>query len=226
MRTVSILPFTKEFKKTPGKLSFPGMSWTSEGILIVRGSNGTGKTTFLKQLREDQLVLVDGMKCDIALMDQMFSSYIYPYKPIWWNIMLPRIIKERIPNDEAMRLARDKLKEFDLNFDNIERLPSGRGGHNIGLSGGEMHLIVLLRTSLSSHKVLLLDEPTAGVDAENFSRAWKLIFELSENTDKIIIVVTHDDIQKSETRESIDFPGFGNKTIKIQRTLFMRCKDE
>jgi ATP-binding cassette subfamily C protein LapB len=59
-----------------------------------------------------------------------------------------------------------------------------------GLSGGQRQLVGLTRMLLASPKVLLLDEPTASMDAKLENRVMQHLFEQMP-ADSAIVVVTH-----------------------------------
>jgi ATP-binding cassette subfamily C protein CydD len=66
--------------------------------------------------------------------------------------------------------------------------PIGERGY--GLSGGQVQRIVLARAFLKNAKIILLDEPTANLDAANKSRLLDVIDQLFG--DKTLIIATHD----------------------------------
>ena len=60
------------------------------------------------------------------------------------------------------------------------------------LSGGEQQRVALVRTILKPTKIILADEPTGNLDAENHDSVINILKELKKQG-KLIIVVTHDD---------------------------------
>jgi ATP-binding cassette subfamily C protein LapB len=67
-------------------------------------------------------------------------------------------------------------------------LPISEGG--LGLSGGQRQLVGLTRLVLMNPKVVLLDEPTASMDAQTEARVIDVLFNVFSQ-DVTIIVVTH-----------------------------------
>lgn len=59
------------------------------------------------------------------------------------------------------------------------------------LSGGQKRRVDILGALLNNPKLLILDEPTTGIDAEIRADLWKSIEFLRENTDVTIFLITH-----------------------------------
>lgn len=65
-----------------------------------------------------------------------------------------------------------------------------RNRHPYSLSGGQMQRLTLMMAYLSDKPVVVLDEPTAGQDAESLERCAALIREMRE--EKTVLIITHD----------------------------------
>ncbi|WP_138418486.1 metal ABC transporter ATP-binding protein [Aquibacillus sediminis] len=64
---------------------------------------------------------------------------------------------------------------------------------NIGdLSGGQQQRIFIARSLVSDPELLILDEPTVGVDTENVQKFYELLHHLNENQNITLLLVTHD----------------------------------
>ncbi len=61
-----------------------------------------------------------------------------------------------------------------------------------GLSGGELQRVMLARAVLGKPDLLVLDEPTAGVDVRGEARLYELIAELRDETGCAVLMVSHD----------------------------------
>lgn len=82
---------------------------------------------------------------------------------------------------------------------------------NIGnLSGGQQQRIFIARSLVSQPELLILDEPTVGVDAENVKRFYELLHELNVMQNITLLLVTHDTGVMTEYASSI---ACLNKTI-------------
>jgi ABC-type lipoprotein export system ATPase subunit len=58
------------------------------------------------------------------------------------------------------------------------------------LSGGEAHCVAFYCALLSGNPILLADEPTTGLDANNFKRLTTLLNALAK--DRIVLLTSHD----------------------------------
>ena len=65
-----------------------------------------------------------------------------------------------------------------------------RGRHPFSLSGGQMQKLTLMMAYLSDKPLVILDEPTAGQDAESLERCAALIREMRR--EKTVLIITHD----------------------------------
>jgi ATP-binding cassette subfamily B protein len=148
-----------------------------ETIAVV-GRNGAGKTTLVKLIArlydpQDGQVLVDGrdvreydpdeLRAQIGIIFQDFVTYHLSARE---NIGVGRL--DRLDDLQAVREAAERGGATSV----IERLPEGYEallgrwfdqGHQ--LSGGEWQKVALSRAFMREAQILILDEPTAALDA-------------------------------------------------------------
>jgi ATP-binding cassette subfamily C protein CydD len=166
-------------------------------VLGVVGPSGSGKSTLLK-LAGGSLdptagtVLVDGRDLAVVSASQRRSHaawlgqrpYLFP-TTLAENIALGRPDASRERVEEAARFAR--LGPL------LERLPQGLdtplGERGWGLSGGEAQRVALARAFLSDAPLLLLDEPTAHLDAATEDALTDALGVLA--ADRTVLVAAH-----------------------------------
>lgn len=154
----------------------------------ILGGNGSGKTTLLKLIaninrpQSGKILLENKSYKDIG-MDTI--SYL-PQDPQLFFIE-DRIIDEykRIANNYQIE---EKRIEASLNAFDLGALAER---HPYDLSGGQLQKAAIAGALLTQPKVLLLDEPTKGLDPEAKDRLGRLLKDLNENG-QTIILVSHD----------------------------------
>ncbi|WP_026664338.1 ABC transporter ATP-binding protein [Butyrivibrio sp. FC2001] len=173
------------FKVNPGEMT------------ALVGPSGGGKSTIASLLArfwdiKDGRILVDGQ--DVrevslgSLMDRisMVFQRVYLFQDtIYNNIAIGRPDATREEVEEAAKKARcyDFIMELPEGFDTV----IGEGGAS--LSGGEKQRISIARCILKDAPIVILDEATASVDADNERAIQEAISELCRN--KTLLVIAH-----------------------------------
>lgn len=171
-------------------------------VLALVGENGAGKTTLVKLLArlydpDEGRILVDGhdlkgydledVRANIGVIFQDFVRY---HMTAAENIAVGRI-EARADRARIVEAARRSLAD-----EVIEGLPKGydqvigkRFRTGIDLSGGEWQKIAIARAYMRGAQVLILDEPTAALDARAEFEVFQRFKELSEG--KTAVLISH-----------------------------------
>jgi putative ABC transport system ATP-binding protein len=114
-----------------------------------------------------------------------------------------------------LRLALDTHRDAKINKDRAIDEALGLVGLNgsrkyriFELSGGEQQRVAVARTWLKPCDIILADEPTGSLDAENRDAILAMIKELHQKG-KTILIVTHDPIVARECERTVAFPWRG-----------------
>jgi ATP-binding cassette subfamily B protein len=171
-----------------------------ERVALI-GENGQGKTTIVKLLTRlydpsEGRVLLDGRDLrdyDIedlhAQIGVIFQDFVKYEMTVRQNIATGKL---EAGDEESIRHAAHKSLADEV----VDRLPRhydqllGRrfeGG--VDLSGGEWQKIALARAYLRDAQVLILDEPTASLDARSESEVFQRFAELTEG--KMALLISH-----------------------------------
>ncbi len=164
------------------------------GLTAVVGPNGAGKSTLLKTLAflekpDEGVIVFRGSKADprdgfslrrvVTMVDQsplLFQGTVL--KNVAYGLKV-----RKVPRKDWEARAEESLSRVDL---------SGFGKRQVkGLSGGEIQRVALARALVFRPDVVLLDEPTAGVDAARVEMLEALIRELNTRSGISIVFSTH-----------------------------------
>lgn len=169
-------------------------------FLAVLGPNGSGKTTLLKLilglLRPSAgRVLLRGEPVTEA-GDRAFLGYV-PQKATHFDPYFPASVREVValglapprPWDAAARKREDAAIREALALVGMEEHLRRRIG---SLSGGQQQRVFLARAIVHKPRLLLLDEPTAGVDPETVGHFYDMLGGLNRERRIAIALVTHD----------------------------------
>jgi len=166
-------------------------------FFAILGGNGVGKTTTLKVLTkavkmDRGSVEINGKKLEKLTDQELFSHGLsfLPQNPqalfteiTVYEELMEAFCYEKIPEDEKDHRVCNMLTEMEL-----EHL---REAHPYDLSGGEQQRLALGKLLLLEPKILLLDEPTKGLDPF-FKRTLAGIFQKLCVQGVTILMVTHD----------------------------------
>ncbi|MEH7097216.1 thiol reductant ABC exporter subunit CydC [Neobacillus vireti] len=162
--------------------------------IAILGPSGAGKSTLLKLIQGALLpisgeVLINGKNADKLFIPNIMSvlnqkAYLF-HTSILNNIRLGS--PERADEDVYDAARQVQLQEM------IEQLPNGydTNMHETGqrFSGGERQRIALARTLIKQTPVIIMDEPTIGLDPITENNLLETIFDTLK--EKTIIWVTH-----------------------------------
>lgn len=169
-----------------GKDILDGLSFTvyEREIFCILGGNGSGKTTALSAAA--------GLLKPYSGKIKVFGKRLKDYK----NRSLYRECLAMLPQDvQTVFLKSTVRQELDECHADISELPYDishlMDKHPYDLSGGEQQLTALAKVLASKPKLLLLDEPTKGLDAGAKLNIIGVLRKLKEK-DVTVVIVTHD----------------------------------
>lgn len=159
-----------------------------DGTLAVVGSNGAGKTVLFRCLLglipyEGKIMWADDVK--IGYVPQKLSV------PTDIPLTVAEFLRLKESDDKKIGeiLIKVGFKQKAIHMHHDVRVLTTRLG---SLSGGELQRILMAYALLKDPNVLLLDEPTAGVDIKGEKTFYSLFEELKKDSDLTIIFISHD----------------------------------
>ena len=171
-------------------------------VLALVGENGAGKTTLVKLLArlydpDEGRILLDGhdlreydleeLRANIGVIFQDFVRY---HLTAAENIAVGRIEargdRERIEEAAERSLADEVIRKLPAGYDQVigKRFRTG-----VELSGGEWQKIAIARAYMRDAQLLILDEPTAALDARAEFEVFQRFKELSAG--KTAVLISH-----------------------------------
>lgn len=162
------------------------------GVYGLLGVNGAGKTTLMRMLctllaPSDGKILCEGMDiCEMGAGYRKILGYlpqdfgVYPEFTVWDYMMYIASIKAIRP-----AVAKKRVSEL-LSQVGMEKYKNRKMKK---LSGGMKRRVGIAQAMLNNPKVLILDEPTAGLDPNERVRFRNLISGLAEN--RLVLLSTH-----------------------------------
>ncbi len=187
MSVIKIESLTKYYKRLK---VLEGVSFSLEEgqILSLIGPNGSGKTTLTK--------IISGFSKADSGEIKIFGRSIDEFKKIKNKIgLVPQennldqdinVLENLIIHSELCGLNTKIAKERSLNL--LQKFGLDKYQHEDirNLSGGTKRKIMLLRALLTNPKLLILDEPTIGLDPAIRRQFWNIVIELkSQNVSTI-----------------------------------------
>ncbi|MEK8132778.1 metal ABC transporter ATP-binding protein [Paenibacillus filicis] len=194
--TIDDIFFSYENKTVIDGLSFSVLERDFVGIV---GSNGAGKTTLLKMI----VGLLKPTRGEIRMFGQPLSTFrdwdrigYVPQKNAL-NPLFPATVREVVTsglyNKKTLlrRLSPSQRSKADdaLYAMRIEDLADRRIGQ---LSGGQQQRVFLARALVNNPELLILDEPTVGIDAETQAGFFRMIRHMHEHHHIAFMMVSHD----------------------------------
>ena len=149
-------------------------------IITIVGPNGSGKTTLLRLL----IGAVGPSTGSIERAPNLRIGYL----------------PQRLAIDRTLPLTVERFLSLGGTASSSDRvdalasvhLPSSEKAQMIDLSGGELQRVLLARALLRRPNLLVLDEPTQGLDQPGEAAFYQLIEKVRDETDCAILMVSHD----------------------------------
>ena len=169
-------------------------------ITMLVGPSGCGKTTLLSAIAGTMRVdageiSVFGNKLEamsggaltrfraktIGFIFQQFN--LIPTLSVAENVSVPLLI-QGLSNSKALKRSRTILEEVGLG-DRWKEQPNK-------LSGGQQQRVAIARALVHEPPLVICDEPTAALDAQNGEIVLDLFRQVARSPDRAVIIVTHD----------------------------------
>jgi len=173
---------------------FPGQ------VTTIIGKSGTGKSVLLKHiiglLQPDAgEILLYGQplsKMKPSQVNQVRARFSYVFQDtalfdsmtVYGNIALPLLEGTSLTKSEICARVEDKMQQFELH--------AFRGKYPAELSGGMKRRVALARALVTDPEVVLLDEPTAGLDPVRRNAVYAMIVDFQKKFGFTAVMISHE----------------------------------
>ena len=193
MNALTIQNLTKTYSNGVEALKSINFNVAEGDFFALLGPNGAGKTTaigivtslvnktsgkievFEHNIEEN----LNAAKSCIGVVPQEINLNLFDGI---FNILVNQAGFYGVPRKESLKRAEHYLKQMEL-WDKRKEMVRN-------LSGGMKRRLMIARALVNEPRLLLLDEPTAGVDIETRRAMWKFLREINRNGTTIILT-TH-----------------------------------
>jgi len=167
-------------------------------FISVMGSSGSGKSTLLNLIggmdRPEKGRIIVGGEDITSYTDEQLTAYrrkkigfvfqffnLFPNISVSENIAMPLLLNGIDDEEKVNRY----LRRVGL---------YGKGNDRpYQLSGGEQQRVAIARALIHDPEIILADEPTGSLDSSTGAAIMELLKELSDETEKTVLLVTHED---------------------------------
>mgnify|MGYP003682317715 CR=1 FL=1 len=175
--SITVKNLSYSYHKNQTILENISFSIEKKELVAVVGHNGSGKSTLIKLLlgllkTKEGKINITG---SIGYIPQSYNQ----------DVNFPAKVKEILDLECCdCSLRGDVVKSL-----NLEKLENSQFKN---LSGGQQQRVLIALALLSNPEILVLDEPTVGVDTKTQEEFYKLLKKLNKERELTILFVTHD----------------------------------
>ena len=186
---VDIRNVSKSFKDVRAVQNFSLTVYQGE-FLALLGPNGAGKTTLVE--------MVEGLRHpdegEIRILDKHWAGHKdFLHRVIGISLQETRFI-DKLTVSETLKLFasfykadRGRVKEV-ISLTGLEEKAKS---YTVNLSGGQRQRLALGLALINRPRILLLDEPTTGLDPTSRREIWKILVDLKNHEKTTMILTTH-----------------------------------
>ncbi len=187
--------------------------------LCLIGPNGAGKSTILHSIYGFTNIFsgqieIDGKEItkmtpaeklkSVGIAYILQDNSVFPDMTVEENLLMGGYIKDK---------TEESYQEAEKIFEKYERLRNRRNQHAKVLSGGERRLLEISRALVMKPTVLLVDEPSIGLEPKYIDMVFEILFDLQKNEKKTIILV------EQNAKKGLEFADIGYVLVSGQTAI-------
>lgn len=213
MKAIEVMNISKKYSEVQ---AIKDISFSVEkgSICAILGPNGSGKTTTIKSICN--LIMPDEGEIKIMGKDNQkackhIAALFEGTRNLYWRLTP----KENLKYFAGIRgLGGKKIdKEIDVLLEKFNLLDKKNVTVN-ELSRGMKQKVAIAMTMICNTDIILLDEPTLGLDVQSFMEIKEILLDLAKNLNKTILLSTHDMSLVQDVCEKVIIINKGNIIAK------------
>lgn len=163
----------------------------------IIGRTGSGKTTLVQHfngiMKPDSGILeVDGLKAEGKELKELRRKVGLIFQYPEHQLFEETVYKDITYGLNKMKMSEDEIKKRVFRtIDLLGISPELLDKSPFELSGGQKRRVAIAGVLVMEPKVLVLDEPTAGLDPQGSSEVFKILTNLNEQEGTTIIIISH-----------------------------------
>ncbi len=193
--------------------------------LCLIGPNGAGKSTILHSIYGFTNIFSGKIEIDgkditnlspaeklknVGIAYILQDNSVFPDMTVEENLLMGGYIKHNV---------NDSYKEAERIFEKYERLRNRRNQPAKVLSGGERRLLEISRALVMKPSVLLVDEPSIGLEPRYIDMVFEILGDLQKNEKKTIILV------EQNAKKGLEFADIGYVLVSGQTAIAGKGND-
>jgi len=193
--------------------------------LCLIGPNGAGKSTILHSIYGFTNIFsgqieIDGKEItnltpaeklkSVGIAYILQDNSVFPDMTVEENLLMGGYIKNK---------TEDSFEEAEKIFEKYERLRNRRNQPAKVLSGGERRLLEISRALIMRPSVLLVDEPSIGLEPKYIDMVFEILGDLQQNEKKTIILV------EQNAKKGLEFADIGYVLVSGQTAIAGKGED-
>ena len=193
--------------------------------LCLIGPNGAGKSTVLHSIYgftniySGDIIINNNNVTQLSPAEKLKNSgvayilqdnSVFPDMTVEENLLMGGFIKDN--KEQSQEAAERVLKKYT-------RLAERRNQKAKVLSGGERRLLEISRALIMEPEVLLVDEPSIGLEPKYIDMVFEILFDLQKNENKTIILV------EQNAKKGLEFADIGYVLVSGQTAIVGKGND-
>ena len=193
--------------------------------LCLIGPNGAGKSTVLHSIYgftniySGDIVINNSNVTKLSPAEKLKNSgvayilqdnSVFPDMTVEENLLMGGFIKDN--KEQSQEAAERVLKKYT-------RLAERRNQRAKVLSGGERRLLEISRALIMEPEVLLVDEPSIGLEPKYIDMVFEILYDLQKNENKTIVLV------EQNAKKGLEFSDIGYVLVSGQTAIVGKGND-